>query len=175
MAHLKYPTMSKNPTKEQRSRWNKTYRHKHPEKVKESSDKYCEARREEIAETGRQYRIDHPEEIAERRKTDRAVRPERAMFHAAKNRAKKRGLPFNIDKSDIVIPDVCPVLGIPLASRGALSMWSPSLDRIEPALGYVKGNVRVISHRANMLLLNSTLEEARLIYEDRKRTHGSKP
>jgi hypothetical protein len=34
-----------------------------------------------------------------------------------------------------------------------------SLDRIVPELGYVKGNIAVISNRANSLKSNATLEE----------------
>ena len=41
---------------------------------------------------------------------------------------------------------------------------SKSLDRIDPTKGYVPGNIRVISSRANILLNNMTAEEAKLIY-----------
>lgn len=50
-----------------------------------------------------------------------------------------------------MIPETCPVLGIPLTIGGKRSPSSPSLDRIDPALGYVPGNIRVISDRANRL------------------------
>ena len=43
-------------------------------------------------------------------------------------------------------------------SKGT-SPASPSLDQIVPGLGYVKGNVQVISHRANTLKSDGTLEE----------------
>lgn len=36
---------------------------------------------------------------------------------------------------------------------------APSLDRLVPALGYVRGNVRVISHRANRLKGDALIEE----------------
>ena len=42
---------------------------------------------------------------------------------------------------------------------------SPSLDRLVPALGYVKGNVQVISWRANKLKGEGTAEDHRLIAE----------
>lgn len=76
---------------------------------------------------------------------------EARMLDRARGRARRRGLPFDIDISDIVVPDVCPVLGT--------AMDIPSLDRHKPALGYVKGNVVVMSSRANMLKNNGTLEE----------------
>lgn len=82
----------------------------------------------------------------------------------ARMRAKKAGVPCTIRASDIQIPATCPVLGIPLqvapwTGRRAPQAGSPSLDRIHPALGYVPGNIRVISHRANMLKNNATIAE----------------
>lgn len=80
------------------------------------------------------------------------------LYDYAKWRSAKRKLDFNIDPEDIVVPDICPILGIP--------MRTPSLDRINPGKGYVKGNVRVISHRANMLRHNATYEELRAVLAD---------
>lgn len=89
------------------------------------------------------------------------------MVSAAKMRAKKRGLPFNLTTADVVIPEFCPVLGMQLrigtSGRSAPSPASPSLDRIIPSLGYVVGNVRVISWRANSLKCDASLEEVEKI------------
>lgn len=89
------------------------------------------------------------------------------MWEQAKLRAKKKGLSFNICWSDIEIPERCPVLGKPLKSSGKRGQndWSPTLDRVIPALGYVRGNVRVISWRANRLKSNSTPKELQLIVD----------
>lgn len=70
----------------------------------------------------------------------------------AKNRAKERGIPFDLVYTDIIIPEYCPILGIKLEEvKGHSGCYdqSPSLDRIVPKLGYVKGNVQVISSLAN--------------------------
>jgi hypothetical protein len=64
-------------------------------------------------------------------------------------------LPFNILPEDIEIPIVCPIMGVPI-SKGK---YAPSVDRIIPELGYVKGNIRVISLLANQMKWNSTPEE----------------
>ena len=85
--------------------------------------------------------------------------PERVMWLAAKHRAKQQGVPFTIKTSDIVISDTCPILGIPLRFRGDNKDYSPSLDRVIPALGYIAGNIAVISNRANQIKSNATLEE----------------
>lgn len=68
------------------------------------------------------------------------------------------GLPFSIEVGSLLIPSLCPVLGIPLIVGGKRSPNSPSLDRIEPSRGYVPGNVRIISDRANRLKSNRPLE-----------------
>lgn len=81
------------------------------------------------------------------------------MLSAAKQRARKKQLPFMLTLADIPqIPETCPVLGIPLKV--------PSLDRIVPSLGYVPGNVRVISCRANTLRNDATATELMLVAQD---------
>lgn len=89
------------------------------------------------------------------------------MLKAAKQRARKRGVPFDLLPQDIVAPVRCPALGMvldydctPGRGVGGFSPNSPSLDRIVPARGYVKGNVAVISNRANILKRDQTLIEA---------------
>ncbi|WP_152524716.1 hypothetical protein [Novosphingobium lindaniclasticum] len=69
-------------------------------------------------------------------------------------------MPFSLTYLDIVIPDHCPILGIKLERGTSYGLdTSPSLDRIVPKLGYVPGNVRVISNRANRIKSDSTPEE----------------
>lgn len=94
--------------------------------------------------------------------------PERYLYQVAKGRAKRRGIAFEIEISDIVIPAVCPILGIPLfmkklATKNDVTPNSPSLDRIHPELGYVKGNIQVISWRANSIKRDATPEELRKV------------
>jgi len=69
---------------------------------------------------------------------------------------QKKGLPFALTPDDLVMPKLCPVLGIPLEVRGRGEPNTPSVDRVIPALGYVRGNVRVISWRANKLKSDCT-------------------
>lgn len=148
-----------------------------PDKARALSKARYAANAEKQREAHRLHRLAHSDELREREHKYLLAHPENVMWKSAKSRAREKHLPFDIEVSDIRVPAVCPVLGIPLVhnDKQGPAPSSPSLDRIRPELGYVKGNVRVISHRANALLMNSTLEEARLIYEDRKRTHGSKP
>jgi len=82
------------------------------------------------------------------------------MIRSIKARAKRLNIPFAITKDDIQIPKICPVLGIELKlGVGGVKPWSPSVDRIIPSLGYIKGNISVISWRANELKHNASIEE----------------
>ncbi len=87
-----------------------------------------------------------------------------SIFWVAKSRAKSKGIEFSLKVEDILVPPVCPVLGIPLyTNRGKAGPNSPSLDRIDNKRGYIPGNVRVISYRANILKGDASVEEVRKI------------
>jgi len=84
------------------------------------------------------------------------------LLWAAKQRAKVNNLPFNITEEDVIIPTHCPYLNIELCSgspRGSARNNVASLDKIIPELGYVKGNVEVISHQANTMKNDANKEE----------------
>ena len=57
------------------------------------------------------------------------------------------------------IPTHCPILGIELKSGGRNNPNAPSLDRLIPEKGYVKGDVYWISFRANRIKCDATREE----------------
>lgn len=105
-------------------------------------------------------------EIEPRRRPEgvKPTKQERQMLASRRYKAKKKGLSFALSIYDVVIPDVCPALGIPLKKdKGALCPNSPSLDRLDPSKGYVRGNVAVISHRANRIKQDASPDELRLI------------
>jgi hypothetical protein len=95
----------------------------------------------------------------------------REMLHQARRRAKQSGVPCTITKEDIKIPVYCPVLGIKLtAGTSGDCDAAPSLDRFNPALGYIPENIFVISKRANTLKNNGTIEEHKNVLEWMQRT-----
>ena len=131
-----------------------------PEEVVVSGDhlrnqgtKSCGCLRSEAAQQRRTHgmTVDGP---------DGGPMPEYQMWARAKRRAEVDGLPFDLDPTEINIPDCCPVFGWPLEiGDGASQNTSPSLDKLDPAKGYVQGNVWVISHLANRIKNNATLEQ----------------
>jgi len=86
------------------------------------------------------------------------------LWMNAKMRAKTMKLPFTITLEDIVVPSHCPLLGIPIAfTHHRFCATNPSVDRIIPALGYTKGNIWVISWRANAIKHDATVEELEML------------
>jgi hypothetical protein len=83
-----------------------------------------------------------------------------SIWKKAKDRAIKHGLDFNIEESDIIIPEICPILEVPLefGTKGSYE-HTPSLDRIDNSKGYVKDNVWIISKKANSMKNSATPEE----------------
>lgn len=86
------------------------------------------------------------------------------VWFVARARARDLGLDFTIDPEDVVMPPVCPILGIKLEvnrQTGGLAN-SPSLDRKDNSKGYIKGNVWVISNLANQMKSSSNIEQLQL-------------
>lgn len=83
------------------------------------------------------------------------------LLNHARARALRLGLDFDLELSDIKVPECCPVLGMPLCiNRGSgCHDDSPSLDRIDNNKGYVWDNVLVVSGRANRIKNDSSPEE----------------
>ena len=85
----------------------------------------------------------------------------------ARSRARRDNVPFSLTKEYLlsIATDECPVFHTPFEwgvsglGKGHMKDNCPTLDRILPELGYVEGNVAFISHRANRLKDNGTMQE----------------
>lgn len=125
-------------------------------------------------EYGKKWRTENKDKCDAYRTEWRFDHPQQYLLMAARNRAKLQNLPCTITKDDIVIPQFCPVLGIPLVrARGRPDDNSPSLDKIVPELGYVTGNIKVISMKANRLKSDGTEAEHLAIAEYMRKNSGS--
>ena len=119
--------------------------HENPEQDRKRAKEYYQKHREEMALKGKLARRQHKEN---------------EMWKSAKERAKKQGVPFEISVEDIVIPEYCPVLGLKLENGdGKVHRNSPTLDKIIPQKGYVKGNIIVVSWLANTIKNCGTIEQ----------------
>jgi hypothetical protein len=100
--------------------------------------------------------------IRQREKLNRDWKTDAAklLYKNIKSRCKRIGREFSIDLDDIVIPEKCPVFGFELKREDKQTwMYAPSVDRIDSSKGYVKGNVTVVSRRANILKRDATIDE----------------
>jgi len=90
--------------------------------------------------------------------------PEHTLWAGAKQRAKVRGLLFDLKVTDICIPSRCPKLGIPIfPSKRRFAPNSPSIDRKDSSRGYTKDNIQIISWKANRLKSDGTKEDFQLL------------
>lgn len=86
------------------------------------------------------------------------------LYKSAQARAKQRNIEFNIELEDVIVPERCPILGIKMSFHSNRKEDnSYSLDRIDPNRGYIKGNIWVISLRANRIKNDATVSELRMI------------
>lgn len=109
--------------------------------------------------------------VCERKASAKRYRkdPTLQVWNSLKINAKKNGFPFEITKEYLrsIIqdaPKVCPALGIPMimseyGKHKGKNANSPSIDKIIPELGYVEGNLIVITDMANRIKTNATPEQ----------------
>jgi hypothetical protein len=150
-------------TKEQQKLYNKTYRDKHKEELSIKKKAYYSKPEIKIRYKAykklyyKENKLNLTKDTHEYIKNNR----EKYLLSRAKRSSKVKGLEFNLDLSDIQIPEYCTLLGIKLTSAlgyGQLESNS-SIDRIDSTKGYVKGNVWIISRKANTMKSNATKEQ----------------
>lgn len=120
----------------------KDWRKKNPEKVRRYQQKARERRRLNNWLEAENY-------------------PEEFLLKRAEEAAKARGLDFNLSLEDVTIPECCPLLNILMFfdRENPRHSGTPSLDRLDSTKGYVKGNVWIISLKANIMKNNASKEE----------------
>lgn len=165
------PLLSNLEIRERRRLANTRWRRTHPGYSKLYRSQQSLQQRRQAAAKRRLYLAQ--ENVAKRHQdTNRLWNQKNFLKHllvGAKNRAQRAGREFSLRVFDLSIPAICPILGIPLVIHHETSSGlgrgknrfddSPSLDRIDSTKGYVPGNVRVISWRANRVKNDGTAEE----------------
>jgi hypothetical protein len=106
------------------------------------------------------YRKTHLKERREYLFALRKNNPVKFLVYEAKRRAKINGVEFSITVDDVYLPEFCPVLGIRLVfGTSKIRDTSPTIDRVDNSKGYIPGNVKIISWRANTLKNCGSAEE----------------
>lgn len=90
------------------------------------------------------------------------------LIRTSKRRARETGIEHDLDLNYLreILPECCPYLGAKFhweskagCGNRATHPHSPSIDRIDGSKGYIKGNVAIVSHRANTIKHNATEQE----------------
>jgi hypothetical protein len=160
------------------------YYQRNKERIREKANAWYRANSESKKEYNKRRRKEDPERIKKLEEGYKikifAADPARYMWRAKRSGARTLGIEFSITKEDIkeVLVDVCPVLGIPLefnmGKRDRHNYNSYSIDRIDSSKGYVKGNIQVMSKRANTLKSDATLEELEKLVAYMRKQQGDK-
>ena len=151
----------------------KKYYQKNKEVLNEKHRKYYQKNKEAIKESHKKYREENREAINKQRRKykekNKEARKESIVVIRSKKRAKRKNLSFNLTTEYIkeIWPkdDKCPALGIDLKRGIIVQDCSPSLDRIIPELGYIKGNVQIVSNLANRIMSNATPDQVIMVGE----------
>ncbi len=124
--------------------------------------KYYEKNKEHLLASSKaatRRRLENPierEKYLEKKRLYAKINYEARLLSCIKSKCKKENIPFDLEITDIVIPSICPKTGIPLVihkERG--KFWdTPSVDRIDPKLGYTKSNIQVVCLWYNVSKLN---------------------
>lgn len=91
----------------------------------------------------------------------------KSLLKNIKTKCTNKNIVFDVEENYVlsISPDFCPVFGVALGwcakTGGKAKQNSPSIDRIVPHLGYVKGNIQVVSQLANVMKQNATPEQLR--------------
>ena len=177
-----------------RSEISQRYAARHPERVAARHarrwPKYYAANKEKIMARVREWQKNNPdnrraitkkwyeENRAQAKRTQDRYRkdnPTKYLFALAKRRAVKLGREFSIEQSDLTVPVICPLLLIPINPYSVHQDFRPSIDRIDSTKGYIKGNVQIISHKANRLKSNAVGDELMMLAINVLRAEGKLP
>ena len=137
------------------------------EKAKEKARRWYKNNTESALASTKKWKEANPEKIRKTRTEWYGVPENRlkSILSQAKVRSKKNQTEFSITLEDLLpIPEYCPVFGIKLNYNGNKGQHgfvndSPSIDRIDSSKGYIKGNVQIISWRANRIKSDATIQE----------------
>ena len=143
-------------TKEQIKMYQKEYRNKNKDKLKAYLKGYYQENKAKLIIQMKNYN--------DKTKPNTLEATIKRNLKNIKSKCLSNGVPFDITMKDLCITDTCPLLGIEIkAGLPRNSAQSPSIDKIVPELGYIKGNVWIVSSRANIIKNDASVDEIELL------------
>ena len=146
--------------------WRNAYYQKNKERIKENVKNRTKKdpgpsriRAKEWAKNNRERKLASTKISYEKMRNNHVKR----ILSSAKRRAKNDRREFNIDSSDLYFPETCPYLGTEFEQRdtnGKLILQTCySIDRIDSSKGYIKGNVQILSVKANRMKSDASIAD----------------
>lgn len=164
--------------KEKSRRWRAANPDKHRAAIRKSRDKRIakigkEPFLAEKAERQRNRRAKKPESVRQYERNLRLKNRAMTMVNKARDRAKRKGIPFKLRPEDIEpLPTNCPVFGFELDYERTRSGYnSPTIDRVVNELGYVTNNVIIVSKKANTMKNDGTVQDILALYNFYRELH----
>lgn len=74
-----------------------------------------------------------------------------------RERCRRKHIRFDLDVEALIYPTECPILDIPITRKLKRDNY-PSFDRVDSTKGYTNENVRIISHKANRMKQDNSIE-----------------
>lgn len=145
----------------------KEWRKNNPEKYKEQKDRELYRRKQRRRGETITYNKIIPWNIksTEEKKVTR-------LLSRCRKRARNKGISYDPCINNLIIPTHCPYLNIELDYEcDTYNKNMASIDRIDPELGYVEGNVQIVSMLANQMKSHATKEELVLFAESVLKLH----
>lgn len=107
-----------------------------------------------------------------------SIDPRIRMWRSSKANASLKGREHTIRYDQIKLPKKCVYLGVlldyahPDDREGYINPNMATLDRVDSSKGYIPGNVQVISHLANRMKNNATVDELVKFAKNVLKLHG---
>lgn len=143
----------------------RAYNASHKDERRERAKQYYAEHRDDIRKKSREYhyanRDSHNAKLKVQNQKARVTHPWRELLHAAKSRARIKKVSFTLTKewAEARWTGRCELTGLEfklgLTGSGP-QVWSPSIDRIKPALGYTPDNCRFILLGINIFKQSGT-------------------
>jgi len=129
----------------------------------------------EARKYNRKYRLKNRNKLRKAARVYRRANPAVCMLANKRAQARAAGIEFNLTLTDLLpLPTHCPVFGMRLdyGRKKHVQPNSPSIDRIRPEKGYVKGNIAVISHLANTIKGTGSIAEHEAVIAYMRKHNG---
>lgn len=153
---------------------NRAYYQANRERILARRADYEADNKEQVQAYKKKYSKENRERFRVNQQRWRTKNPVADLVRIARGRARRNGIEFNISVEDLPLPEVCPLLGIHILPQHENLDCRPSIDRIDSRKGYVKGNVMIVSCRANRIKSNATAAELRQIADNLERIENGK-